>query len=247
MAIDIPVAGHWSWSGAYEATMARAALEHWSDDDMSAALLQASLMSYRSAADAVNTVTWPWNGERFRYMNSAPEEYMHNCPWNDWVPPSVSIALFHAAAARNAAAGSTPVQSRVRVLLAPHRDIGGSIPEVDGLIRRRHRAYRDRLWYNLENGVAPGTSSNNAMPIPYIVFAAIEAGSTGARCLRFRRGGDIISTMTLDTLNFEHVGERVIGLSPQGLATHQVYVHFDSAARMAKFSALLTPMLTPTM
>ena len=243
MAIDIPVAGHWSWSGAYEATMARAALEHWSDDDMSAALLQASLMSYRSAVDAVNTVTWPWHGERFRYMNSAPEEYMHNCPWNDWVPPSVSIALFHAATARNAAAGSTPVQSRVRVLLAPQRDLGAPALATDLLIRLQHRSCRNQLWANLENGHAPGTGGS-ALPwqMPYIAFASVEEDSTGVRCLRFRRGAAVISTVTLsgDFLRIEHVGKRVLGLWTAGLAP-LVFVHFDSPARMAKFCNLLAP------
>ena len=76
--------------------------------------------------------------------------------------------------------------------------------------------------------------------MPYIAFATVEEGSTGARCLRFRRGGDIVSTMTLDSLRAERVGERVLGLSAAaGLAAPLVYVHFDSPARMAKFYGLL--------
>eukprot|EP00001_Collodictyon_triciliatum_P167637 29624_4 len=69
--------------------------EGWTTRDLYAAFLQASLLSYRSSRDAEHKY-----GDR--YINSAPSDYKHNCPWNDWTPPSKSIELFQAAAEASA-------------------------------------------------------------------------------------------------------------------------------------------------
>ena len=90
-----------------DATEARHRRESWNSGDLYAASLQASLLSYRSATD-------------FRrlygnsYVDSAPETYAHNCPWNDWTPPSQSLQLFNAAASNKK---SEVIFQRVRVLL----------------------------------------------------------------------------------------------------------------------------------
>ena len=92
--------------------------EGWTTRDLYAAFLQASLLSYRSSRDAEDKY-----GNR--YMNSTPSDYKHNCPWNDWTPPSKSIELFQAAAEAGANK-SDFVFRRVRVLLfheaAPESD-----------------------------------------------------------------------------------------------------------------------------
>jgi hypothetical protein len=65
--------------------------EGWTTRDLYAAFLQASLLSYRSSRDSEDKYG-------HRYINSTPSDYTHNCPWNDWTPPSKSIELFQAAA-----------------------------------------------------------------------------------------------------------------------------------------------------
>ena len=60
-----------------------------------AAFLQASLLSYRSSRDAEDKYG-------YRYINSTPGDYVHNCPWNGWTPPSTSIELFQTAAEASA-------------------------------------------------------------------------------------------------------------------------------------------------
>ena len=65
--------------------------EGWTTRDLYSAFLQASLLSYRSSRDAQDLYG-------YRYINSKPSDYEHNCPWNDWTPPSKSIELFQAAA-----------------------------------------------------------------------------------------------------------------------------------------------------
>jgi len=56
---------------------------------------QASLLSYQSSSDAEDKYG-------YRYINSTPSDYEHNCPWNDWTPPSKSIELFQATAEASA-------------------------------------------------------------------------------------------------------------------------------------------------
>ena len=82
--------------------------EGWTTSDLYAGFLQSSLLSYRSSQS--NNVDQermlpPWN-------QCAPEDYAHNCPWNDWTPPSKSRHLFQAAQAKRRA---EPAEQRVRV------------------------------------------------------------------------------------------------------------------------------------
>jgi hypothetical protein len=72
---------------AKDATMVRAAAEGWTHDDCVAAMFQFSLLSFMSQTD---------NGM---------ERYLHNAPWNDWIPPSQSRMRFQAAQANR-----TPAQ-----------------------------------------------------------------------------------------------------------------------------------------
>ena len=81
--------------------------EGWTTQDLYAALLQASLLSYQSSRDAQDKYG-------YRYINSTPSDYKHNCPWNDWTPPSKSIELFRAASEASANK-SDIVLRRVRV------------------------------------------------------------------------------------------------------------------------------------
>lgn len=76
-----------------EMIMERAARESWTPADMVAAHLQTSLLSYRSPSDAATKYG-------LRYIDSAPEDYANNTPWNNWTPPSASRRLFEAAQAR---------------------------------------------------------------------------------------------------------------------------------------------------
>jgi len=98
-----------------DATEARHRRESWNSGDLYAAFLQASLLSYRSAAD-------------FRrlygnsYVDSAPETYAHNCPWNDWTPPSQSLQLFQWAAGNKK---TKVILQRVRVLLCKDARLEG--------------------------------------------------------------------------------------------------------------------------
>ena len=73
---------------AKDATMARAAAEGWTHDDCVAAMFQFSLLSFTSQTD---------NGDQ--NSPTAPERYLHNAPWNDWIPPSQSRMRFQAAQA----------------------------------------------------------------------------------------------------------------------------------------------------
>jgi hypothetical protein len=95
--------------------------EGWTTQDLYAAFLQASLLSYQSSRDAEDKYG-------YRYINSTPSDYEHNCPWNDWTPPSKSIELFQAAAEASANM-SDIVLRRVRVHLCRE-----AAPESDTVI-----------------------------------------------------------------------------------------------------------------
>jgi hypothetical protein len=101
------------WSDAVEKTYQRALSETWTKKDIQAALIQASLLSYRSHKTAAD-------GYGFRYIESAPEHYAHNCPWNDWTTPSESARLFHAASTTPYV---DPVSRRIRVHVVTSADI----------------------------------------------------------------------------------------------------------------------------
>jgi hypothetical protein len=91
--------------------------EGWTTEDLYAAFLQASLLSYQSAqisAEERLRSRWNqiWNQDGRRDIESAPTDYAHNCPWNDWTPPSESHRLFQAAQANRR---PEPIEQRVRV------------------------------------------------------------------------------------------------------------------------------------
>jgi hypothetical protein len=101
------------WSDAVEKTYQRSLSESWTQEDIQAALIQASLLSYRSHETAAD-------GYGFRYIESAPEHYAHNCPWNDWTTPSESARLFRAASTTPYV---DPVSRRIRVHVVTSSDI----------------------------------------------------------------------------------------------------------------------------
>jgi len=103
------------WSDAVEKTYQRALSESWTHEDIQAAMMQASLLSYRSNEAAAGDYG-------FRYIESAPEYYAHNCPWNDWTTPSESARLFHAAST-TPCPYVDPVSRRIRVHVVTSADI----------------------------------------------------------------------------------------------------------------------------
>ena len=99
--------------------------ECWTTEDLYAAYLQASLLSYQSAeVSAEERLRSHWNQifnqDGRRYIKSAPTDYAHNCPWNDWTPPSVSHRLFQEA---QASRRPEPIEQRVRVRVCLSPDI----------------------------------------------------------------------------------------------------------------------------
>ena len=103
------------WSDVVEKTYQRALSESWTHEDIQAALIQSSLLSYRSHETAADVYG-------FRYIESAPEYYAHNCPWNDWTTPSESARLFHAAST-TPCPYVDPVSRRIRVHVVTCADI----------------------------------------------------------------------------------------------------------------------------
>lgn len=95
------------WNLAHKAADMRRRTESWTHDDCLAAVLQCNLLSYASGPDGV---------DKFGPRNSpsAPQDWLHNCPWNDWTPPSRSRRLFAEAAARKK---PELIDQRVRVRL----------------------------------------------------------------------------------------------------------------------------------
>lgn len=118
------------WAWAVEKTVERAMREHWTGADMDAAYLQASLVSYESHE------SYPVIYGQF-YVESDPEHYTSNCPWNDWTPPSESERLFREANRANVNRPLDGVSRRIRVRLIPVDCAGNGLitfvtVEVDG-------------------------------------------------------------------------------------------------------------------
>jgi hypothetical protein len=103
------------WNRIDDAASLRAREEGWTYHDCVAALFQGALLSYSSHANCEEIY-----GDR--YVPSAPEDYRHNAPWNDWSPPSRSLQLF-----REAIALKKPelVDQRVRVRICASPDVAG--------------------------------------------------------------------------------------------------------------------------
>jgi hypothetical protein len=104
---------------AAERMRARATDEAWTNNDVASARLQTALLSYRSTAHAAEIYE--------RYVESYPEDYRHNCPWNNWVPPSVSEHVFQEAPA-NKEPHMEPIRRRVRVRVSPFETLTQSSP-----------------------------------------------------------------------------------------------------------------------
>ena len=101
-----------------DAMRARCHAEGWTARDILAAKCQSSLLSYRSSEGAAAQ-----HGPR--YVKSSPDHYAHNCPWNDWTPPSESERRFREAAATRKV---DAVSCRVRVhLCMNHESLGNRV------------------------------------------------------------------------------------------------------------------------
>jgi hypothetical protein len=101
-----------------EAMRARCHAEGWTARDILAAKCQSALLSYRSSEGAAAQ-----HGPR--YVKSSPDQYAHNCPWNDWTPPSESERRFREAAATRKV---DAVSCRVRVhLCMNHESLGNRV------------------------------------------------------------------------------------------------------------------------
>ena len=187
-----------------DAIEARYRSESWTSGDLYSALLQASLLSYRSADDS---------GRMYgvdRYVNNAPEMYVHNCPWNDWTPPSKSLQLFHAAAVNK---------------------------KTDDILQQRVRM-------RLCNDMRPESPT-------LIVFVSVEADAKGVKCLRFRRGAEVLASVSVAALEATVMGTCHMTLSPSNpckaqhakdpcsLKTRAVCLRFEDDRRLAKFCDML--------
>jgi hypothetical protein len=168
--------------------------EGWTTRDLYAAFLQASLLSYRSSRDAQDKYG-------YRYINSTPSDYAHNCPWNDWTPPSKSIELFQAAAEARA-----------------------NMPDI---VSRRVRVHLCRE-------AAPDSDT-------VVAFASIEMNQEGTRCMRLRRGADILASLPVATLSVAIVDRGLLVLSRTGAtgALPSLWLKFETNARLTKFCDML--------
>ena len=186
-----------------DAIEARYRSESWTTSDLYAAFLQSSLLSYKSAADS---------GRLYgvdRYVNNTLEMYAHNCPWNDWTPPSQSLQLFNAAAVNKK---TEDILQRVRVRLC--------------------------------NDMRPESPT-------LIVFASVEADAKGVKCLRFRRGAEVLASTSVAALEATVIGACHMMLSHNKpgraqhakdqcrLKTRAVRLRFEDDRRLAKFCDML--------
>ena len=101
------------WTYVIRKITQRALSESWTQEDIQAAVMQSLLLSYRSYKTAAEDYG-------FRYVESSPEDYTHNTPWNDWTPPSESARLFQAAATTSYV---DSVSCRIRVHVVTSSDI----------------------------------------------------------------------------------------------------------------------------
>ena len=77
-----------------------------------------------------------------------------------------------------------------------------------------------------------------------IVYASVELDDRGKRCLRLRRGADILASMKLTSMRFVPVDGHTIELAPRprsknACAPPVVFLSFENAARITKFCVLL--------
>ena len=103
------------WDWAFIETLARAQMEGWTAEDCDAAMLQGSLLSYKSHAHDLHAY-----GDRF--LPTSPDDFKHNAPWNDWNPPSKSLKRFSDARANKK---EEIIDLRVRARLCASGDAAG--------------------------------------------------------------------------------------------------------------------------
>jgi hypothetical protein len=77
-----------------------------------------------------------------------------------------------------------------------------------------------------------------------IVFASVELNDQGKRCLRLRRGNNILATMTITSLRFEATSERMVKLAPRAhsktaSSLPTVFLSFENVARAVKLCDML--------
>ena len=120
----------------------RSIAEGWDTNDMRAACLQASLLSYRSSVQLDGrSEEWFFQTQQphqiHRYVSSSPEDYAHNCPWNDWPVPSQSRLRFQTAAAASTAESSVPKRVRVRLCTADKLQMAATATVVFASVESR--------------------------------------------------------------------------------------------------------------
>ena len=103
------------WTEAFNKTLARSHDEGWTAEDWDAAMLQGSLLSYKSRAHDLHAY-----GDRF--LPTFPDDFIHNAPWNDWNPPSKSLKRFSEARANKK---EEIIDLRVRARLCASGDAAG--------------------------------------------------------------------------------------------------------------------------
>jgi len=190
---------------ALEKIRSRATDECWTSDDVTSALLQTALLSYRSTAHAAEI----YGGER--YVESYPEDYQHNCPWNNWSPPSVSEQVFQEAPA-NKDPYNEPIRRRVRVRVSPFETLTQS-----SLI----------AFASIEMG-------NSGSQCLRLRRGANILGSMTLASLKTERTGDLV--IGLLTRPDEDSLAGVSAMPP----TPSIYLHFENRARVTKFCALVS-------
>jgi hypothetical protein len=167
--------------------------------------LQASLLSYQSSRDAQDKYG-------YRYINSTPSDYKHNCPWNDWTPPSKSIELFQAAAGASANK-SDIVLRRVRVRVSPFETLTQS-----SLI----------AFASVEMG-------NSGSPCLRLRRGADILGSMTLSSLKTECIRDLVIGVLPDEGSL--AGVPTIPSIP---TTPSIYLHFENRLRVTKFCALVS-------
>jgi hypothetical protein len=196
---------------ATEKILARAKDNSWTHEDVASALLQTALMSYRSTADAVKVY-----GDD-RYVESYPEDYRHNCPWNNWVPPSVSEHVFQEAPA-NKEPNMEPIRRRVRVRVSPFETRTKS-----SLI----------AFASIEMG-------RSGTPCLRLRRGANILGSITLSWLKTERIGDLVIGLLEADDKVSRAAACVPAEAIQGPTTPSIYLHFENSLRVTKFCALVS-------
>lgn len=181
----------------------RALRELWTAEDIHAATLQALLLTYKSTTDACDKYG-------FRYVESASEDYVHNCPWNDWNPPSK---------ARLPTPTHDAVQDRVRVIICASLDL---VP-CDFVFRARR--HEDAAHKNFIIAFASVEQSSNG---PRVL------------CLRRGNDVLANIPLDTIRCNFGERSVQLLPKARElSVKTPEVYLKFESDGRLSKFRAMM--------